>query len=383
MVSPKFKIGWKAVLLPISGIIAFFVYLYLFNVDIPTIIAIAGTTDLRIYSIAIVFIIVDTFLFSLAWHALLNFLSVKLSVFKSFLYVWYGLYMDIIIPAESVSAEISKLYLVTRERGGSETSGKVVASLVVQRLIGTSLNVTGLLVGAGLLLTYMQVGGIVLNLTIFLAVASIVSLIFLIFLCFRETWTLKVIDAGIRFIEYLSRGRWKLTKVRNDVIEAATIFHSSMREFRRAPRAVFTSLFYSVAAWLMSLGVAYLVFLSMGFSIPEIWSIVLITNSIISAIHGIPIGIPFEAGLPEITMTAFYSVLGVPFDISATATILTRILTVWLRFFIGFVVQQALEIKMITTKAGEQEIKPKFPIESTGNVTNEPNNRRCINTTIG
>jgi hypothetical protein len=37
--------------------------------------------------------------------------------------------------------------------------------------------------------------------------------------------------------------------------------------------------------------------------------------------------------------------MGIPFDISATSTILTRILTVWLRFFIGFGVQQAIEIK--------------------------------------
>lgn len=364
MVSPKFKTSWKTILLPVLGIIAFFIYLYLFNVDIPTIIAIAGTTDLRIYSLAIAFVIFDTFLFSVAWYTLLNFLSVKLSVLKSFLYVWYGLYIDIIIPAESVSAEISKLYLVTREQSGSETSGKVVASLVIQRLIGMGLNILGLLIGASLLLTYMQVGGIVLNLTIFLAVASIISLIFLIFLCFKETWTLKVIDAGIRLIEYLSRGRWKLTKIKEEVMEAASIFHSSMREFRQAPKTIFTSLFYSVIAWLLSLGVAYLVFLAMGF--PVDWGIILVTNSIISAIHGIPLGIPFEAGLPEITMTAFYSVLGVPRGISATATILTRILTVWLRFFIGFVVQQVLEIKSITTtKTGEQEIKPKFPIQST------------------
>jgi uncharacterized membrane protein YbhN (UPF0104 family) len=87
----------------------------------------------------------------------------------------------------------------------------------------------------------------------------------------------------------------------------------------------------------------------------------LITYSIILAIQGIPLGVPFEAGLPEITMTALYRVLGVPLDISATATILTRILTVWLRFFIGFIVQQALEIKAITTmKLGEEVAKPKF-----------------------
>jgi uncharacterized protein (TIRG00374 family) len=133
-----------------------------------------------------------------------------------------------------------------------------------------------------------------------------------------------------------------------------------MREFGHAPKTIITSLFFNIVAWLMSFGVAYLVFLSIGYTSIH-WSVVLITYSIILAIQGIPLGVPFEAGLPEITMTALYRVLGVPLDISATATILTRILTVWLRFFIGFIVQQALEIKAITTmKLGEEVAKPKF-----------------------
>ncbi|NWG10836.1 flippase-like domain-containing protein [Candidatus Bathyarchaeota archaeon] len=346
MVSVKPKATWKTVLLPLLGIIAFFIYLYLFNIDIPTIIALAGTTNLNIYLLAIVFVILDTFFFSLAWHFLLNFLSVKLSVLKSFLYVWYGVFMDLIIPAESISAEISKIYLVTREQSGSETSGKVVASLVIQRLMGMGLNIIGLLVGASILLTQMQVGGVVLNLTLFLAVASIVFLILLIFFCAHKTWTMKVIDAAIRFLDYISRRRWKLEKARKDVIEAANIFHDSMNQFRRAPKTVLTSLFFNAVAWLLSIGVAYLVFLSIGFEVH--WGIIIITYSIVSAIQGIPLGIPFEAGLPEITMTALYAFLGIPYLISATATILTRILTVWLRFFIGFIVQQGLEIKTLT-----------------------------------
>jgi uncharacterized membrane protein YbhN (UPF0104 family) len=96
---------------------------------------------------------------------------------------------------------------------------------------------------------------------------------------------------------------------------------------------------------------SYLVFLALGFNALEfqvLWGIILVTQSIVSAIKSIPVGVPFEVGLPEITMTTLYNVLGVPFGISATATILTRILTVWLRFFIGFAVQQWLEIKAIT-----------------------------------
>jgi uncharacterized protein (TIRG00374 family) len=353
MVSMKFKASWKTFLLLALGLAAFFIYLYLFNVDIPTIIATAQRVDLSIYSVAVLFLILDTFFFSISWYLLLNFLSVKLSVVKSFLYVWYGMFVDIAIPAESISADVTKVYLVTREHNG--TSGKVVASLVIQRLMGMGINILSLLLGITLLLMERPISGLVLNLSLFLAGTSTIFLILLIFLCFRERWTLKIIDAVIRFLNYISRGRWKLTKVREEVVKAAKIFHDSIKEFGHAPKTLFASVSFNVLSWFLSIGIAYLtffsmkeVFLSMNVEFPVRWSVIILTHSIISAIHGIPLGIPFEAGLPEITMTTLYVLMGIPFDISATATILTRILTVWLRFFIGFGVQQAMEIKAIT-----------------------------------
>ena len=142
MVSMKFKVTWKTILLPALGLLAFFIYLYLFKVDIPTIIATIQQVNLSIYLAGVMFILFDVFFFALSWHSLLNFLSVKLSVLKSFLYVWYGIFIDIIIPAESISGEISKIYLVTREQNG--TSGKVVASLFTQRLMGMGINLISL-----------------------------------------------------------------------------------------------------------------------------------------------------------------------------------------------------------------------------------------------
>jgi hypothetical protein len=345
MVSMKLKLTWKTILLPAIGIAAFLIYLYIFNVDVPTIIAKIQSIDLSIYFVAAIFIVLDAFFFALSWYFLLDFLSVKLSVMKAFLYVWYGMFMDIIIPAESISAEISKVWLVEREHNG--TSGKVFASLVAQRLMGMGINVASLLIGISILLMERPVSGLVLNLTLFLAIVLTILLALVILLCIKEKWTLKIIDAIIRFLNYITRGRWKLSKIRGEIVKAARMFHDSMKAFGHAPKTVLTSVFFNVAAWILSIGIPYLVFRSMGVTVP--WGVIIITHAVISAIHGIPLGVPFETGLPEITMTTIYVWSSIPFDISATATILTRILTVWLRFFIGFAVQQGLEIKAITT----------------------------------
>jgi uncharacterized protein (TIRG00374 family) len=345
LATTKYKVTWRTFVLLAVGILAFLVYLFIFRIDIPSVIETFKKIDLRIYFLAFLAMMFDVLFFAISWRFLLNFLSVKLSLVRSLLYVWYGIFMDIVIPAESISGEISRYYLVTREQ--NEASGKVVASLITHRLMGMGINAASLLTGITVLLALREVGGIVMNLTILLLLGTISGLLVLFLFCIQKTWPLKIVDASIRLGRYISRGKWKLDKVRDDAHNAIRMFHDSMKEFKRAPKTLAVSFSFYVMSWLFNVSVSYLVFLSIGF--PLHWSVIVVTSSIVIAVKSIPIGIPFEVGLPEVAMTALYSWFGVPFDISTTATILNRLLTLWLRFFIGFGVQQLLEIKTVAT----------------------------------
>jgi len=345
MVSMKYKVTWKAVLFPLIGLAAFFLYIYIFNVDILQIIAIVQGINLYIYLLAAVAVLLDTLFFTLAWHFLLRFLSVKLSIAKSLLFVWFGIFIDILIPAESISGEISKIYLVTKEQNG--TAGKVTASLVVQRLIGMSINIVTLFVGAVLLLMERQLFGTMLNLILILVTLTFLFLLLLLLLCIKEKWTLRIVDAVIRFAEWMSRGRWKLTMVRKEVVEAAKGFHGAMREFGHAPKTLIIASSFSIISWILALVIFYLSFLSIGYTSIS-WGAILVICSIFAAAKSIPIGVPFEVGLPEITLTTLFIFVGVPPQTSATVTILMRILTLWFRFILGFAAQQWLGIKAIT-----------------------------------
>jgi len=216
MPSRNTQIAWKTVLPLVLGLLAFLLYIYIFNVDIFEMIATLQRVDLTIYSLAILALLSGTLFFSLSWRYLLNYLSVKLSIMKSVLYVWFGIFIDIMIPAESISGEISMAYLVTREDEGA--SGKVVASLVTQRLIGTSINIVGLIMGIVALFTRRQITGLILNLILFLTVGTTISFVLLIFFCIKKKWTLTIVDAIVRFIDYISRGRWKLANIRNKIV---------------------------------------------------------------------------------------------------------------------------------------------------------------------
>ncbi len=342
MVSMKFKVTWKTILWPALGLVAFFLYIYIFNVDIWQIIATVQGINLYIYLLAAVAVLLDTLFFTLAWHSLLRFLSVKLSIAKALLFVWFGIFMDTLIPAESISGEISRIYLVSKEQNG--TAGKVTASLVAQRLIGMSVHVVTLVVGAILLLMEKRLLGIMLNLTLILIALTFLFLSLLLLLCVKEKWTLRIVNAIIRFAEWVSRGRWKLTKVREEAVEAAKAFHVAMREFSHAPKTMIIASSSSLISWLFALTVFYLSFLSIGYTSIS-WSEILVICSIFATAKSIPIGVPFEVGLPEITLTTLFILVGVPPEKSATITILIRILTLWFRFLIGLVAQQWLGIK--------------------------------------
>jgi len=102
-----------------------------------------------------------------------------------------------------------------------------------------------------------------------------------------------------------------------------------------------------MVSWVFAVAASYLVFVSLRVEVPL--SVILVTTTIVAAIKSIPIGVPFEMGLPEITMSGLFSLLSpsVTLEIALTGTLLIRVLTLWMRFFIGFAAQQWLEIRPI------------------------------------
>jgi uncharacterized protein (TIRG00374 family) len=351
LTAPKYKVTWKTLLLPIIGLAAFFIYIYVFNVDVQQIIAEISRINLQYYFIAAIVSVLDVFFFALAWHSLLRFLRVKFSVLKSFALVWVSIFIDTLIPAESISGELARIYYSNKEQEG--TAGKATASVVAQRLIGMGIILATLLGGAIVLLLQSLLFGMILGLILFLMAIICVLFVLILFLSFREKWTFRMLDSLIRFAEWIGRGRWKLTKLREEVVEIHKAFHIAIKEYTHAPKTLAIATSYSVMSWLLSVLIFYFTFLAIGYTQIS-WVAIVVTTSIFVSIKSIPIGVPFEVGLPEITLTTLLVIFGVPGIVSATVTILTRLLTLWLRFFIGFGAQQWLGLRGIITREGKE-----------------------------
>jgi uncharacterized protein (TIRG00374 family) len=210
------------------------------------------------------------------------------------------------------------------------------------------INIAVLLIGITLLFTgnnQTPLTSLVFNSIILIAIAISATLIALIILAFKEQWTTKLLNWTIKAAKFISRNRWNLDHLSQNVHQIIKSFHESMKEFKNKPKPILTSLLYLTITWIFSLGAQYLVFMSLGISVS--WSMITITAAIVLAVKAIPIGIPFEIGIPEATMTTLYIAFNIDPAIAATATILSRLFTLWLRFFIGFAAQQWLTLKPI------------------------------------
>jgi uncharacterized protein (TIRG00374 family) len=349
----KTRVSLRSFTLLLVGIAAFILYIYLFNVDIPKILGEMQRANPHFYLLALIASFLDVFFFAVSWHFLLLPLSIKPRFRKTFLFVWVSLFIDLLIPAEAVSGEISKIYLMTRDH--EEETGKIVASLVVQRILGTLVTTLTLVLGFLALFMNQLLEGFILNLMVLVTVGTAISLIFLVLLCIKETWTLWLVDSAIKFADYVTRGRWKLQRLHEKALEATRMFHQAVKSYGMKPESLLPPIAAYILAWISNIFVFYFVFLSLSLEYHQIsWSGLMVTSAILVAIKAVPLGVPFEVGLPEITMsTLFFFLVVRNMQVCITATILIRILTVWVRFLIGFLAQQALGIHALATLSTE------------------------------
>lgn len=331
----------KSIPVLLIGLAIFTCYLYFF-VGIPEIISILQSVDLTFYSLAVVALLADILFYALAWQYILRPLSVRAPFRKTFLYVWVGIFFDLLVPAESISGEVSKAYLMTKNSG--ENTGKVVASVICHRILGMVIGLFSLIVGSvSFVILKYRLPVEILNLVLLVASGTAISLVLLFLLILREQVTWKIINSVLNFVGFISRGRFKTKNWKSKAKKALRVFHESIETLGRNSRSLAQPVFFSVIAWFLSVLGSFFVFLALGN--PVSLTVVVIVYSISSSLQSIPLGIPAEVGIMEIIMTTLYSLFGVSIGISAAATVLIRVLTVWLRMFIGFVAVQWIGIK--------------------------------------
>jgi uncharacterized protein (TIRG00374 family) len=323
------------------GILIFVAYLHFF-VGIPEIVTIIQSVNLVYYFLAVAVLFLNMLTNSLTWQYFIRPLSIKVPLRKTFLYTWIGAFVDLLVPAESISGDAAKAYLMTK--GSGENAGKVVASVVGHRILSMIIPLGSLIFSFTLLyIRKIDVPVVVSGLILLIIVGIFISLFFIFLFILKETLAQRLIESLLRFLGFVTRGHLNIDSIRTNAIKALSAFHDSIDTFRKNPKSLVPPILFCLTGWFLSILLSYLVFVSLDQQVDFV--IIMVVHSISVTIQSIPLVIPAEVGVVDTAMTWLYGLLAVEFTVSAAATVLIQILWVWLRIAIGFVTVQAVGIK--------------------------------------
>ena len=344
---PRNQTFKRTVPLLIVGLLIFVVYLYFF-VDLPELIAAFQEIDIFYYSLAIMGVVVNLITYSLTWQYLLKPLSIKVGFKTTLLISWVGNFVEFFVPSESIGEDVSKSYLMAKAT--DENAGKVVASVLGQRIISMLVTVIILILCSISLFTMdFVIPSSVSVLIVLISVGTAIPLLFIILLCKKEQLSRRIIDLLIRFCVWVARGRLNLEDLRKKAKNSLDSFHTSMGILGKNPKILILPLVFSLISYFFSVIVSYFVFASLGyFDISFLLLTIVYTLS--RSFQSIPTMLPGEVGFLEIIMINLYMALLGPQTsaISAASTVLTRVLWVWLKVLLGFgALQWAVRKKLL------------------------------------
>lgn len=340
MVRDKPRLTKKYFLILAAGLVGYIFFLYLF-VDVEAIIAAIQYADPLYYSLAFFAIVMNVLFHSLTWWHLLITLSIKAPLKKIFSFIWIGNFVDILVPAESISGEITRAYLLSH--GSVDNTGKNTASIMSHRVIYTTMSLICFVISSIFFTMKYKMAPSLFSLTIIVLVGAMGTLSFLALLCLKREWAWKIISSLLNLFDFILRGRWNLTQYKPKLKKTLNDFYEGLKTLGNHPLSLVWPTVFSSIAWAFKMLITVLVFISLSIDVP--FSAIVVVFSIIDTLQTIPLGIPGEVGIIDITMTGLFTALGISPVISATATILTRIVTLWFNLLIGGIFVQWIGIK--------------------------------------
>jgi len=344
-----------------AGLLAFMLYLYFF-IGFGSMFEILKKIDpfeyFFYYSLTIAAIFVSGIFYSMTWRELLKVLSLDLSLKRAFLYSWVGNFVDLVLPLETVSGELTRLYLIRQDVRNDV--GKAVASLVYHRIISISTTLIALIVSSLYLIIAYNIR---MDIILFLSVVSIctaATIIMLLYLSLNEKAAGKIVNLLIRIVSFFIKNEEKLAGLKERAVSDLSVFHRAVESFGKNPKTLAKPFLYSYLSWFSQLAIYLLVFYALGISwifycVPQM----MVVFSITLAIQTIPIGFP--VGLVELVMTYLYNILlSTPPAVNGLATSLIRIVTFWFQVLVGFLIVQWLGIRRIlqTESFKDRQITP-------------------------
>lgn len=329
MASAPKQTNRKWVVLTMAAGLAVFAF-YLYSVaGVNDIIKIFETINPYYYSLGFVAVLLSTLCYSLTWNSLLSGLQVRISYWKTFVFSWVGMFVDEVIPG-GISGDFFKSYLISKD---SELDvGKIVASVVVQKLFTVAIVTVNLT--AGLVLLTLNYG--LQPEFLILAVISISLLaalfIALVYFSVRPKATERVVGWIARIISIVRRKNWDEMRFQESARKTLGPFHEGVQSIRGNSKALIKAAVFSSLASVFDILLIFLVFSAVRYPVPVDKALIVYALTVSLQASGVTV-----VGFTEVVMISLYSALGIPVALSSVITLLTRFASLWFKLSIAFV----------------------------------------------
>jgi len=350
-VPPKPKLTRRILLFIGVGLAVLAIYLYYF-IGTVNIVEVIKHTNLVWYTSAFVAFLASALFYTLAWRSLLSNLDIKTKIREALLFAWAGMFFDSVVPDPGWSGDITKAYMLSKSSG--QEPGRIVASVVSQKIIVTAVTAGSLIFGLALLaLNYAPSSNVLLFIAIVLSL-TVFSLFMLLYLSANEKATGKILGWIIRAGCFMLRDHWNPQDFRKRAEQLLKRFHEGIHTLGSNPKALIRPISLSLLAWGFDISVTFLTFASLGYPAPI--DKVLIVYALTGSLQAV--GVSF-LGFTEIIVSGSYAILGIPAAISVAATLLTRVVTLWFKLIVSYFVFQWAGIGLLLGKG--QETKTPLP----------------------
>jgi hypothetical protein len=316
----------KSIALIGLGMGAYFLYLY--HVGFQDVISSLKNVNLTLFVLAVLLALMGVLCDALAWRAIALKFDYKVPIWDIFLIYMSCNFMNNLIPSGSFSGETARIYFLEKLDGGSRID-RSSATVAATRIITAIPFFLGTVIGL-----------IYLNLATdapawALATCSAITLILLFLnaaffgVCFADNWLERIIFTLVDFIEKLFHIHVERTQC-SSIIDR---FHESMKMLAEHRRTLFISVFWAVAGWLSMTMVAVIVFRSMGVFVPL--RAVFAVYAVMIFLQMLPLFLPGGVGLVDIVMSTLFTAIGLPMHSAVAATIIIRLIQLWLLTALG------------------------------------------------
>jgi len=322
----------------ILGLVAFILYIVFF-INPTQVIGILSKINLVYFAGAFVAYSLFTLFSSLVWQRLLSCLSVKISKRKALLFTWVGLFFEATVPQLGWSGEVSKTYLLNKD--SKVDTGKIVASVVGQKIFTMTTSVVALTLGLSLVLVNYSLPLTTALLIAFILSLSILGLGIVYYVSIKPAATKTLLNWTIKIMSFF-RKRWNPQDFRSKGEETLGNFHIGISQLKAAPWALIVPIAYAVISFIFEISVIFLTFMALGYPVPV--DKVLIVFTLTGALQTVGMTI---FGFTEIVMTSIFTFLGIPVDLSFSVTLLTRVVNLWFRLVVSYLALQWAGIKII------------------------------------